>query len=164
MLMVSFLFSITNPLDKKLVVMSDVFTEAFSYGLGLCLVFFVWGKLQRADFRAAARNNVKWISLAGLSDAVSLLFQLASYAYIAVVITVSIKRAGIILSVLAGWLFFRERGITDKVIAASVMFSGVLILYLELSVAESVGVMVAALAGMAVALRVTAHQEEKVPV
>jgi len=152
MLMVSFIFSITNPLDKKLVVMSDVFTEAFSYGLGLCIVFFAWGKLQRADFRKAARNNAKWISLAGLSDAVSLLFQLASYAYIAVVITVSIKRAGIILSVFAGWLFFRERGITDKVIAASVMFCGVLILYLPLSAAQTVALMVLTLTGMAVAL------------
>ena len=50
MLMVSFIFSITNPLDKKLVVMSDVFTEAFSYGLGLCLAFFVWGKAERRGF------------------------------------------------------------------------------------------------------------------
>ncbi len=158
MLMVSFIFSITNPLDKKLVVMSDVFTEAFSYGLGLCLAFFVWGKLQGADFRAAARGNVKWISLAGLLDAVSLLFQLGSYAYIAVVITVSIKRAGIILSVLAGWLFFREREITDKVIAASVMFCGVLILYLPLTAGEAFGVTGLTLAGMALALYLTRHE------
>ena len=159
MLMVSFIFSITNPLDKKLVVMSDVFTEAFSYGLGLCLAFFVWGELQGADFREAARGNVKWISLAGLLDAVSLLFQLGSYAYIAVVITVSIKRAGIILSVLAGWLFFREREITDKVIAASVMFCGVLILYLPLTAGEAFAVTGLTLAGMALALYLTRQQD-----
>lgn len=158
MLMVSFIFSITNPLDKKLVVMSDVFTEAFSYGLGLCIAFFVWGKLQHSDFRAAARGNVKWISLAGLLDAVSLLFQLGSYAYIAVVITVSIKRAGIILSVLAGWLFFHEREITDKMIAASVMFCGVLILYLPLTTVEAFAVTGLTLAGMGVALFATRHQ------
>ena len=52
-------------------------------------------------------------------------------------ITVSIKRAGIILAVFAGWLFFREREITDKVIAASVMFCGVLILYLPLTPVEA---------------------------
>lgn len=155
MLAVSFLFSITNPLDKKLVLMSDVFTEAFAYGLGLCIVFFTWGKLQKADFRKAAVGNAKWISLAGLSDAVSLLFQLASYAYIAVVITVSIKRAGILLSVFAGWLFFRERGITDKVIAASVMFCGVLILYLPLTALQTVALMAITLGAMAVALYCT---------
>jgi drug/metabolite transporter (DMT)-like permease len=158
MLMVSFIFSITNPLDKKLVVMSDVFTEAFAYGLGLCIAFFVWGKLRRSDFRAAAENNIKWISLAGLMDAVSLLFQLGSYAYIAVVITVSIKRAGIILSVLAGWLFFHEREITDKVIAASVMFCGVLILYLPLTTGQAFGLTALTLAGMALALFLTRHE------
>jgi len=151
MLMVSFIFSITNPLDKKLVVMSDVFTEAFAYGLGLCIAFFVWGKLQHVDFAAAARDNVKWISLAGLSDAVSLLFQLGSYAYIAVVITVSIKRAGIVLSVLAGWLFFHEKEITDKVIAAAVMFCGVLILYLPLTTIQALLLTALTLLGMAAA-------------
>ncbi|HEY2016271.1 MAG TPA: EamA family transporter [Bryobacteraceae bacterium] len=164
MLLVSLLFSITNPLDKKLVLMSDIFTEAFSYGLGLCIVFFVWGKLQKANFREATRGNVKWISLAGLSDAVSLLFQLASYSYIAVVIAVSIKRAGIILSVFAGWLFFHERGITDKVIAASVMFCGVVILYLPLTGLESAAMTLLTLAGMSVALYATREQPVAAPV
>ncbi len=163
MLMVSFIFSITNPLDKKLVVMSDVFTEAFCYGTGLCLAFFVWGRLQHADFGAAARGNWRWIGLAGLLDAVSLLFQLGSYAYIAVVITVSIKRAGIILAVLAGWLFFREREITDKVIASSVMFCGVLILYLPLTAAQGFAVTALTLLGMAAALFLTRARNVEAP-
>ncbi|MBZ5623686.1 MAG: EamA family transporter [Acidobacteriia bacterium] len=155
MLTVSFLFAITNPLDKKLVLMSDVFTESVAYGLGLVLAFFLLGKAQRADFSAAIRRNVKWVALAGLFDAVSLLFQLASYAYISVVIAVSIKRAGIILSVLAGWLFFREREITDKAIAASVMFCGVLILYLPLTAAQSWALLALTLAAMSLALYLT---------
>lgn len=158
MLIVAFLFSITNPLDKKLVLMSDVFTESLAYGLGLVLAFFLLGKFQRADFGAAIRANIKWVALAGLFDAVSLLFQLASYSYIQVVIAVSIKRAGIILSVLAGWLFFREREITDKVIAASVMFCGVLILYLPLEVWQAWGMLLLTLAGMSLALYMTRNQ------
>ena len=55
----------------------------FAYGVGLCLAFYLLGKMQKGGFRAPpSRNNVKWMSLAGLFDAVSLLFQLASYAYI----------------------------------------------------------------------------------
>ena len=159
MLLVSFIFSITNPLDKKLVLMSDIYTESVAYGLGLCLSFWLMGRLRKADFAAAARGNWKWISLAGLSDAVSLLFQLASYTYLAVAITVSIKRAGIILAVLSGWLFFREKGITDKVIAASVMFCGVLILYLPLTPSQAALLTLATLAGMSVALYATRHEE-----
>lgn len=158
MLLVSLIFAITNPLDKKLVTMSDVFTEAAAYGIGLCITFWIMARAQHADFAKAAAGNWKWISLAGLLDGVSLLFQLASYTYIAVVITVSIKRAGIILSVFCGWLFFHERGITDKVIAASVMFCGVLILYLPLTAPQAFGVTALTLLGMAVALYVTRNQ------
>jgi uncharacterized membrane protein len=118
------------------------------------------GRIQKSDFAAAARGNWKWISLAGLSDAVSLLFQLASYAYLAVAITVSIKRAGIILAVFSGWLFFREKGITDKVIAASVMFCGVLILYLPLTPIQAAFMTMATLAGMSVALYATRHRKD----
>jgi len=159
MLLVSLIFAITNPLDKKLVTMSDVFFEAFAYGIGLCLSFWIMGRREKGDFAAAARGNWTWISLAGVLDAVSLLFQLASYAYIAVVITVSIKRAGIILAVFSGWLFFKERGITDKVIAASVMFCGVLILYLPLSPVQAAGLTSLTLAGMALALYLTRNTD-----
>ncbi|HJZ97102.1 MAG TPA: EamA family transporter [Candidatus Solibacter sp.] len=155
MLLVAFIFSLTNPLDKKLVDMSDVYTESCAYGLGLCLSFFLLTRWQSCDFGAAARGNFRWIALAGICDAVSLLFQLASYAYLAVVITVSIKRAGIVLAVLAGWLFFREREITDKVIAASVMFCGVVILYLPLTLVQALVMVGATLTGMTIALVTT---------
>jgi drug/metabolite transporter (DMT)-like permease len=158
MLLVSLIFALTNPLDKKLVTMSDVFFEAFAYGLGLCICFWLMGRYQHGDFAAASRANWKWISLAGVLDAVTLLFQLASYSYIAVVITVSIKRAGIILAVFSGWLFFKERGITDKVIAASVMFCGVLILYLPVNALAATGITLATLAGMSLALYMTRHE------
>lgn len=155
MLLVSLIFAITNPIDAKLVLMSDVFTEAFAYGVGLSISFWIMTRFKGGDFAAASRDNWKWISLAGLFDAVSLLFQLASYTYIAVVITVSIKRAGIILAVLSGWLFFREREITDKVIAASVMFCGVLVLYLPVNATQAIVIAGATIAGMFIALHLT---------
>lgn len=160
MLLVSLIFAVTNPIDKKLVTMSDVFTEAFAYGFGLSVSFWIMGRMQGGDFAAAARANWKWISLAGVLDAVSLLFQLASYTYIAVVITVSIKRAGIILAVFSGWLFFHERGITDQVIAASVMFCGVLILYLPVNPLQASALTLITIAGMSMALYLTRNQAE----
>jgi drug/metabolite transporter (DMT)-like permease len=159
MLLVSLLFSFTNTLDKKLVTMSDVFIEAFAYGTGLAIAFLIMSLVRGGDFRAASRDNWKWISMAGLMDAVSLLFQLGSYTYIAVVITVSIKRAGIILSVFSGWLFFREREITDKAIAASVMFCGVLVLYLPVDATEAGAIAVATIAGMFLALYLTREKK-----
>jgi uncharacterized membrane protein len=158
MLMVACIFSVTNPLEKKLVLMSDIYIQAFAFGLGLCIFLFILAMVKKEDFVAAVRKNLPWVVTAGVGDGVALLLQLAAYRYIDVVITVSIKRAGIVLSVFSGWLFFRERGITDKVIAASVMFAGVLILYLPLT-AMQVGVMtILTLIAMSFALRFTRGQ------
>ena len=62
-----------------------------------------------------------------------------------------------VLSVFAGWLFFRERQITDQVIAASVMFCGVLILYLKVTPVEAFAVVAATLGGMWIALYLMRH-------
>lgn len=158
MLTVAFIFSITNPLEKKLVLISDVYTQAFAFGIGLCLFFFVLTLARRESFQSALRGNIVWVSAAGALDGISLLLQFASYHYIDVVISISIKRAGIVLAVFFGWLFFKERGIPDKVIASSVMLVGVLIIYLPVNRWQGLTMTVLALAGAAVALYLTRGQ------
>lgn len=157
MLGVAFIFSITNPLDKKLVLMSDAYLQAFAFSVGLCWSFFLLALLQRHDLEAALKGNITQLTLAGACDGISLLLQFASYNFIAVVIAVSIKRAGIIFSVFCGYLFFHERGISDKVIAASVMFAGVLILYLPVTAPQAFALTAVTLAAMVGALYVTRH-------
>ena len=155
MLLVALIFSVTNPLEKKLVLISDVYTQAFAFGIGLCVFFLVLTLFRRENFGSGLRGNVGWVSAAGAMDGISLLLQFASYHYIDVVISVSIKRAGIVLAVFFGWLFFRERGIPDKVIASSVMLAGVLIIYLPVT-GLTAGLMTAlTLLGAAIALYMT---------
>jgi drug/metabolite transporter (DMT)-like permease len=158
MLMVTLIFAITSPLEKKLVLMTDIYTQALVYGLGMSAVFWIFSLVRHEDFRAALRNNIAWIATAGVLDALAMLLQFASYRYIDVVIAISIKRAGIVLSVFFGWLFFRERGITDKLIAASVMFAGVLILYLPVTTWQAVLLAFATLIFLQMALYWTRHQ------
>jgi drug/metabolite transporter (DMT)-like permease len=152
MLLVALIFSVTNPLEKKLVLMSDIFTQAFAFGTGLVIALVILSFIRREDMMAPVRQKPGWVAAAGIGDGLGLLLQLAAYRYIDVVIAISIKRAGIVLSVFCGWLFFRERGITDKVIGASAMFAGVLILYLPLNLGEAAGITVITLAAMCVAL------------
>jgi drug/metabolite transporter (DMT)-like permease len=154
-LLVAFILSVTNPIEKRLVTMSDPLSQAFSYCLGLCVLFAILVWVRRADCSAVMRTAPRWTVLAGVMDAAALLLQFFTYSYLAVVITISIKRAGIVLSVLAGWLIFREKEITDKVIAASAMLGGVLILYLPLNAVQSLLVAGIVLAGAAIALFVT---------
>jgi glucose uptake protein GlcU len=103
------------------------------------------------------RKNPHWAILAGVLDASALLIQYVTITYLAVVITISIKRAGIVLAILAGWLIFKERDIRDKLIAVSGMVGGVLIFYLPLSATQAIVLAAAVLAGMGIALYLT-HQ------
>ncbi len=154
-LLVAFILSLTNPIEKRLILMSDPMTQAFAYGLGLCVFFALLAWKRRADCRVVLRNAAGWTVLAGVMDAGALLLQLFTFGYLAVVITISIKRAGIVLAVLAGWLIFREREISDKLIAASVMLGGVLVIYLPLDIVQASSLAGAVLVGMSAALYAT---------
>ncbi len=154
-LLVALILSLTNPIEKRLVTMSDPLTQAFSYCAGLCVLFAILAWARHAECGAVMRTTPWWAVLAGAMDAAALLLQFLTYSYLAVVITVSIKRAGIVLSVLAGWLIFREREIGDKLIAASVMLGGVLILYLPLNAVQTLLLAGCVLTGAAVTLRAT---------
>ena len=162
MLMVAFIFSLTNPLDARLVRMSDAFIQSFAYGSSICLLFgaLAWGG-RRAP-RQAMREVPLWIVLAGVLEAVANILQFSSHNYIAVVITISLKRAGIVLVVLLGWLVFREREITDKLIAATVMVAGALMFYLPMDLDQSLTLAAITLVGMGVALYLTRRRADKI--
>jgi drug/metabolite transporter (DMT)-like permease len=160
MLVAGFVNAITNPIDKKLVTMTDPFTQACAFGIGMVLFFSILALARRTDLKTVVRAVPQWLVLAGVLEAVALIFQLASHNYIQVVITISVKRAGIILTVLLGWLVFREKDIGDKLIAASVMLVGVLIIYLKLTFAQSCTMALAGLVAMAIALMLTGKRTE----
>jgi uncharacterized membrane protein len=155
---VAFIFSLTNPLDAMLVRMSDAFTQAFAYGTSICLFFglLAWGGKRSPG--QGMRQVPLWIVLAGVLEATANILQFSSHNYIAVVITISLKRAGIVLVVLLGWLVFEERDITDKLIAATVMVAGALMFYLPMSLEQSLALAAMTIVGMSVALYLTRHR------
>ncbi len=160
MLLVGFVNSITNPIDKQLVMMTDAFTQACAFGAGMCVFFTILLFARRADAGKVIRAVPYWAALAGTLEAVALIFQLSSHNYIDVVITISVKRAGIILVVLLGWLIFKEKGIGDKLIASSVMLIGVLIIYLPLNFMQGLAVAIVGVIAMMIAFHLTKPKDE----
>lgn len=160
MLVVALVNAITNPIDARLVRMTDAFVQAAAFGLGMCVFFTVLLIARQADAGKVIRSVPFWVVLAGVLEAVALIFQLSSHNYIAVVYTISIKRAGIILVILLGWLVFKEKNISDKLIAASVMLVGVLIIYLPISLTQALLIAALAIAGMLLAFYLTRAKKE----
>jgi uncharacterized membrane protein YdcZ (DUF606 family) len=106
MLLVAVCFAITNPIDKMIVLMSDANTAAFGYGITILLFYTGLMLVGQRRWLDALRQAPTWIILAGVLYAATQLLQFTSHRYIDVVLT--IKRAGIILSVTAGWLSSRK--------------------------------------------------------
>lgn len=161
MLIVGFVNSITNPIDAKLVKMTDAFAQACAFGCGMVLFFGTLAMIRKAPVGKVIKGVPRWAMLAGALEAVALIFQLASHNYLPVAITISIKRAGIILTVLLGWLVFKERGIGDKLIASVVMLAGAIIFYAKLSMTQGMILAIVTVMAMSLALFLIRPQTPK---
>ena len=203
MLIVAILLTVTNVLDKWFLtngggaVAFDVkLARSLTLSTGKCVmltVFFVcltifrlgkWdtGKNKVSGFLSAAKSfswtNVLrqaplWLVLAGVFEALVLMLMLTAMQFTVAAVVISIKRSGVILAVVLGYFMFKERGITDRVIASLVMAVGVLIFFLTKpdaaghAILEFQGALIVAalaLAGMGVALFVTRHHSAGSPV
>ena len=114
----------------------------------------------------AWRDVPRWIVLAAFFEAIVLVLQLLAVQFTVAAIVISIKRSGILLACAVGWFVFKERGITDRVIGSCVMIAGVVIFFLTRPNAQgaslidftgALGVAMAALVGMGIALYLTRH-------
>jgi drug/metabolite transporter (DMT)-like permease len=140
------LFALSNPVDKIVVGMSHPVVYAFGYSLALtgffgALMFFK-GRVRRPPIP----GTWHWVAAAGAVDALALLLQFNAYRYLDVTLVIAIKRGGVILSVLAGWLVFRESKIADKLFATAIMAGGMLLIYLPASRLEDTLLTIAGLA------------------
>jgi drug/metabolite transporter (DMT)-like permease len=196
MLIVAALLTVTNVLDKWFVTSGDSdvglairLSRSFTLAGGKCAMlalFFVgltivrlgdWKGLRarhagrpRAaagfDWTGSWREMPMWMVLAGGLEAVVLVLQLTATQSTPIAMVIGIKRSGVILTVFLGWLIFKERGITDRVIASCVMVAGVLVFFLTkpddqghaiLALKGAAGLAAAALAGMTLALYLTRY-------
>jgi drug/metabolite transporter (DMT)-like permease len=154
-LLATMIASVYGPIEKQLILMSDPLTTAFAYGLGTVIAFGILCWSFRIDIKQVMRQRPGWAVLSGLSDASTMVAQFIAVMYLPVVIAICIKRAGIVLTVLAGWLVFRERDITDRLIAAFAMMGGIAIFYLPLQPSQIMILTGVVLAVVALALYLT---------
>jgi drug/metabolite transporter (DMT)-like permease len=132
MLWACLLLSITNLLDKWLVMRLDVLTYAWLYVV-LCALFTSCVVLVVRPVSSSEVPAKKWIVAASLIDTAVLLLHFASLQYVDAVVTIAIKRSGMLLSVVAGAVFFKEQHTRQRLAAALVVLMGVFTMYFDLS-------------------------------
>jgi drug/metabolite transporter (DMT)-like permease len=198
MVMVAGLLTVTNLLAKWFLVsdggavtFADKLQLALTLASGKCvmlaLFFIVLVVARRAEWRSSLtspgrllrsmtsiqwtgvlRQSPFWLILAGFLEALVLVLMLVAMQFAVAAVVVAIKRSAVIYSVLLGWFMFKERGITDRLIASFVLASGVVVFFLTkpdaagramLDFSGALGVAGGSLAIMAIALYVTRHHE-----
>lgn len=129
MLIVAMLWSFTPVLDKKATSLSSPMwhTMFLAGGIGLC---FAVGRIayDRGPGKLLAEVRIIpiFIALSAVFAIGAMTFQLASYDYIDVAYTETVKRAiGVVGAILAGYFLFGERNLGRRLISAGIMCVGV---------------------------------------
>jgi drug/metabolite transporter (DMT)-like permease len=128
MLIVAFVWGITSSLDK----LALRYAPPTYYGAivlaAIGLPLLAWcasrGRLKLEN----PRRSVPLLLIGALVASLSLWAQYSSLAYLFVSYTIAIKRAGMILSVIIGHLFFHEPNARQRIPGAVVMVAGVLLI------------------------------------
>jgi uncharacterized membrane protein len=155
MLLSVLIAAVFTPIEKQLILMSDALTAVFYYGAGTLVAFWILCLVLRAPIKQVLKQKPGWAMVCGLLDASMMLAQFVAVMFLPVVITNCIKRAGIVLTVLAGWLFFREREIADRLIGSLAMVGGIALFYLPLRLPEALVMTGLVVVGLALALYLT---------
>ena len=133
MMLVALIYSITNPLDKELAAYYGPYLYATIYSATTAMVLLCWQLLRDARQLQLTRQAWPWAGAAGVIDAISLLLLFLAFHWMPVASTITVKRAGAVVTVLLGWRFFRETHLASRLAATCIMILGVCLLSLSVT-------------------------------
>lgn len=129
MLAVAFIYGITSVLGKKAALVSGplsfviVYYCLFFVGFSVLLVL----KSKESPIRYYRKEALAYLLL-GISFALSMLLHFNAIVMTNVPYVVSVKRLSLVISVIYGWLVFKERNILFRLIGSLVILGGALVL------------------------------------
>ncbi len=134
MLTVTFIWGIGAAIDKSAVLASDVLTYILlAYFFNLFWMFWILLIKDRKDFLTNIKQVFKYnfwgATLIGIISLCVIYFQFNAIALTYAAYVITIKRTSVILSVIAGYLFFREKKhFATALVGAIIMVVGVVLL------------------------------------
>jgi len=128
MLVVAFIYSITSNFDKIGVTNSSpvFFAIAANLFAAVALSFIVAMKAKGGI--GSIKKSYKMIAPIGIFHALGTIAQMTAYTFTIVAYVISIKRTGILVSILFGYFLFKEKNIKERLIGAAIMVAGVILI------------------------------------
>ena len=124
MLIVALIWSVSATVEKVAVRSSSPAFYGLAINLALCLAYFPY--VLRNHAQKFRQSTVIWkdLTLLGLVSALVILCQFTALKYLLVSYVIAFKRAGVIVSVLLGFIFFHEKHPVKNLISTILMVYG----------------------------------------
>lgn len=126
MIVVAFIYSFTSTLGKEAI---DHSSPVFFGVVYYAILFIVYTPVvfykSRDEIRAALRNGaVKAMIVPGLLDSVMNVTHMIAMSLTKVAYMIAVKRLSLLIGVFYGYLFFKERGIRERMLGTALMLAG----------------------------------------
>ncbi len=128
MLIVAFIWSISATVEKVAVLSSSQTFYAFTIFSLLSLAYLPYLLWKPQEHFAIVRHHLAPLFFFGLLSGLLIIFQFTALKYLLVSYVISFKRAGVVVSVILGALFFHEKGAFKNIFWTLIMVVGVFLI------------------------------------
>lgn len=130
MMIVAVMWSVTSTVEKVAVLSSSPEFYAVTINLLLAAAYLPYVFFFHREHLKSIHKNLGKLSLIGLISGAMALFQYTALQYLFVSYVIAFKRAGAIVSVVLGFIIFREKNILKNLVFTSLMVAGVVLIML----------------------------------
>ncbi len=130
MLLVAFIWSITSNIDKIGIQNSSEFFWPVAINAFITIGFIPVVLLKSKGISRQIRKNYKVLFGIGFFHGLMIVVHMIAVSMTLVAYVISIKRTGAIMSVLFGALFFKEKGLKQRLTGSIIMIAGVIMITL----------------------------------
>lgn len=131
MLVMLLLYSLAAPVDKIGVEASSAIVYSLALHIGQLLFLTPLMFYKEDSWFVEIKNNRKSIFSIGFLSGVASVLQMTALTYTLVVYVITVKRSGILFSVLAGHFLFDEENIFERFLGAIIIVVGLLLIALS---------------------------------
>jgi len=128
MLLTALIWSISANFDKMGVINSSPIFWGFSIELGIATLIFILMLYNIGEHKTEIIKNFGSLSILGTLHGAMIFFQMFAVSVTLVAYVIAIKRISVLIVVIAGYLFFREKGIKERIIGSILMIMGFILI------------------------------------
>ncbi|MBN2406270.1 MAG: EamA family transporter [Elusimicrobia bacterium] len=131
MIIVAFIWSFAVSFDKRSVLSSSPVFFMFAFNAGFTVMYLPFVYVKNPGFISEIRQNLPALGFLGFLMALLFICQMNAVKLALVSYVISIKRAGMLFTLLFGWIFFKEKLTVYKTAATVLMLAGTLLITLK---------------------------------